>query len=152
MIIATIREQLEEMNLLIIDDDSISSFINTRVAQTSALFKQITSVHNGKDALEFFEGVRRGETPTPHMILLDLNMPLLNGFDFIEALRNLEFPKKENVGIVILTSSEQADDLEQARKLGIEHYLVKPLTVNDLQRTIFSLHKTVWGKPSQDRG
>ena len=136
------------MNLLIIDDDSISSFINTRVAQTSGLFENITSVHNGKDALDFFGNVCSGEAPAPDMILVDLNMPLINGFDFIKALQNLDYPKKDKVGIVILTSSEEAEDIEQARALGIDHYLVKPLNVNDLQKTIFSLNRRVWKRSS----
>lgn len=134
------------MNLLIIDDDSICSFINTRVAQTSGLFQSITSLHNGKDALDFLGNVCAGTAPAPDMILVDLNMPLLNGFDFIKALQSLDFPEKESIGIVILTSSEEAEDLERARSLGIDHYLVKPLNVNDLQRTIFSLSKKVWTK------
>lgn len=129
------------MNLLIIDDDSICSFINTRVAQTSGAFKQITSVHNGKDALDFLQEVCAGNTQAPDVILLDLNMPLISGFDFIEGLRKLPIPNKENIDIVILTSSDQQTDMEHARNLGINHYLLKPLTVNDLQSTIFSLDR-----------
>ena len=129
------------MNLLIIDDDSICSFINTRVAQTSGAFEQITSVHNGKDALDFLEDVCAGTTPAPDVILLDLNMPLISGFDFIEGFRKLPIPNKEKIDIVILTSSDQQSDMQHARDLGINHYLLKPLTVNDLQSTIFSLDR-----------
>ena len=131
------------MNLLIIDDDSICTFINTRVAQTSGAFEQITSVQNGKDALDFFNDVCAGTATAPDVILLDLNMPLINGFDFIKGFRKLPIPNKEEIEIIILTSSEQPHDLQCARDLGVNHYLLKPLTVNDLQSTIFSLDKKI---------
>ena len=137
------------MNLLIIDDDSICSFINTRVAQTCGAFEQITSLHNGQDALDFFNDVCAGTTPAPDVILLDLNMPLINGFDFIKEFQKLPVPGKEKIEIVILTSSEQAHDIERARNLGVHHYLLKPLTVNHLQSTIFSLDKKLRGRRAQ---
>lgn len=133
------------MNLLIIDDDEICSYINIRVAQTCGLFDAIDSVHDGRAALDFFRRVCEGTAPAPDIILLDLNMPLINGFDFVRALQQLSFPNKENVRIVVLTSSQQPQDIEGVRALGIEHYITKPLTVNELQTTIFSIRKE-WGK------
>ncbi|MEX2234207.1 MAG: response regulator [Cyclobacteriaceae bacterium] len=128
------------MNLLIIDDDSICNFINTRVAQTAGIFKDIRSVHNGKEALDIFEEVNNGNGTAPDVVLLDLNMPLLHGFDFIQTLQDLAFPNKDRLSIIILTSSDNSIDIQRARSLGIEHYLMKPLTVNDLQTTIFALY------------
>lgn len=128
--------------MLIIDDDEISSFINVRVAQMCGLFEQINTVHDGRAALDFFRDVCERTAPAPDIILLDLNMPLINGFDFIRALQQLSFPNKENVRIVVLTSSGQPHDQQQARALGVDDYLVKPLTVNDLQNTIHTLRVT----------
>jgi len=128
------------MNLLIIDDDSICSFVNTRVAQRSGIFSDIHSVHNGKDALDIFREAAKGTIAAPDMVLLDLNMPVMNGFEFIEALKTLNFPKKEMLSIVILTSSDNAIDMDRARAMGIRHYIVKSLTLKDLQTTIFSLY------------
>ena len=127
------------MNLLIIDDDSICSFVNTRVAQTSGIFKEIRSVHNGKDAMDVFEEAANGSAEAPDVILLDLNMPVMNGFDFIEAFQSSSYANKDRLSIVILTSSDNSVDMQRARTCGIDHYLMKPLTVNELQNTIFSL-------------
>ena len=129
------------MNLLIIDDDNICSFVNARVAQTSGIFKRIQSVHNGKDALEVFEQAAINNTETPDVILLDLNMPIMNGFDFIEAFQSSPYVQKDGLSIIILTSPDNAIDIERARTCGIDYYLQKPLTVNELQNTIFSLKK-----------
>ena len=128
------------MNLLIIDDDAICSFINTRVAQTSGMFHHIHAVHNGQDALDFLQSSRENAV-NPDVILLDLNMPLINGFDFITALKNMPLVNKENISIVILTSSDDSKDIERAHAMGIDHYLQKPLTINDLQATLFALGK-----------
>lgn len=133
------------MNLLIIDDDEICSYINIRVAQTCGLFEEIHSVHDGRAALDYFRKVCEGAAPAPDIILLDLNMPLINGFDFIRALRQLSFPNKENVKVIVLTSSTQPQDIQQAQSFGIDHYLSKPLTVNKLQNTIFYLRKKEMG-------
>jgi CheY-like chemotaxis protein len=127
------------MNLLIIDDDSICSFLNTRVAQISGIFKEIKSVHNGQDALDLIEEARSGNAVVPDVILLDLNMPVMNGFDFIKAVQDSTIPNKKDFSIVILTSSDNSVDIERARACGVDHYLSKPLTVNDLQRTVFAL-------------
>lgn len=132
------------MNLLIIDDDNICTFINNRVAETSGLFKEIHSAESGGEALQYFRKVCEGVVSAPDLILLDLNMPVMNGFDFVRALRELSFPNKENIAIVVLTSSEDSADLKQARSLGIDHYLIKPLTLNQLQTTIFSIDKSLW--------
>jgi CheY-like chemotaxis protein len=127
------------MNLLIIDDDNICNFVNTRVAAKSGLFKEIRTVNNGKDALAIFTEAGKGTVAAPDLVLLDLNMPVMNGFDFMEALNCLPYPKKERLNIVILTSSDNIIDIDRARAMGIQHYLVKSLTVKDLQATIFSL-------------
>lgn len=127
------------MNLLIIDDDSICTTINTRIAQTSGLFRTIRSVQNGQEALEIFEGACKGEDYAPDMILLDLNMPVMNGFDFLMALQRLSFPNREKLGIVVLTSSDHSDDVARAQELGVEHYVLKSLTTKHLQTTMFAL-------------
>ena len=129
------------MNLLIIDDDNICSFLNTRVAQMSGIFKEIQSVHNGRDAMEVIEEASKGNTSAPDVILLDLNMPVMNGFDFVQALQDSSIPDKHKLSIVILTSSDNSVDMERARSCGIKHYLRKPLTINDLHRTVFALNK-----------
>lgn len=131
------------MNLLIIDDDNISSYINTRVAQKTGLFREIRSVSSGKDALEIFMEVCKGTVAPPDVVLLDLNMPVMNGFDFIEALKGLDYPEKKRLHIVILTSSDHKADIDRAHAMGIQHYLVKSMTMKDLQATIFSLYNKI---------
>lgn len=129
------------MNILIIDDDSVCNFISTRIAETSGFLRDIRSVSNGKGALEIFDQAGKGIIAAPDIILLDLNMPVMSGFDFIRALNRLEVPNKESISIIILTSSDNIVDRQHAVALGIKHYLLKPLTLNNLQSVLFSLNR-----------
>lgn len=126
------------MKLLIIEDDNICSIITTRVALTSGIFQDIDSVSNGKDVFDYFDHVRKGKATAPDVILLDLNIPLINGFDLITALQQFSFPDKEKIAIIILTYSNDPGDVQRARALGVNDYLLKPLTVNKLTTTIYS--------------
>ena len=72
----------------------------------------------------------------PDIILLDLNMPVMNGFQFIEAFKKLNFDNKENVRIVIVSSSHSSADVEHARGLGVNEFILKPVSVEKLQAVI----------------
>ena len=130
----------KSLNILILDDDHICNFINTRIAQTSGLFKEIHSLHNGTQAIEFFDRVGNGTETAPDIILLDLNMPVINGFDFMQEFQRFEFPDKNRISIIILTSSDNNVDRERASSMGIKHYLLKPFTLKDLQSVLFPLY------------
>jgi CheY-like chemotaxis protein len=85
------------LNLLIVDDDIIANFINTRVAEKSGLFSEIRSVSSGQSALEIFSDVCNGTVAPPDILLLDLHMAGMSGFDFIEALKSFSYPKKDRL-------------------------------------------------------
>ena len=126
------------MKLLIVDDDKFSTLITTWVANKSGIFEDVRSVSNGREALDIFQLVNNNKLAAPDFILLDLDMPVMNGFAFIESIRGLTFPNKNNMSIIVLTSSAKPADIQRARSLAIEHYLLKPLKLNDLQNAFFS--------------
>ena len=66
------------------------------------------------------------------VILLDLNMPVMDGFTFLEAFQRLKLPRKDAVNIIIVTSSDDARDRERAKEMGITRYLTKPLSEANL--------------------
>lgn len=109
------------------DDDKICNFIAESTLNRLGVAKEVHSALNGQEALDLFNGYFQGDVAVPDIIFLDLNMPIMDGFQFIDAFKKLDFPKKENILIVILTSSMNPQDIQQAKSLGIDHYMAKPI-------------------------
>lgn len=116
-----------DKRVLLVDDDKICNFITETTLNRLGIAKEIHSALNGKEALDLLNDYFTGDRAIPDIILLDLNMPIMDGFQFIEAFKRLDYPKKEKVLIVVLTSSENPEDIIKAKKMGVDHYLTKPL-------------------------
>lgn len=118
--------------ILLIDDDKICNFITETTLNRLGVAEEIQAVLHGKEAFEYINHALSGNQILPDVIFLDLNMPLMNGFTFIESFMKLDFPKKEKVKIVVLTSSENPEDIVKVKKLGINYYLTKPINESKL--------------------
>ncbi len=115
----------------IIDDDPIFIFTMKKLMELSQFTKEIVTYENGKDALEGFTLKLQNDEPLPDVILLDLNMPLLNGWEFLDELSKWEI--KQPILIYVVTSSIDPEDIERAKEYSlITHYLIKPITVQKL--------------------
>ena len=123
-------------SVLLVDDNSIDSMINEKVISSLGIFKEVHKASDGAQALEIFNRYQSGLTVIPDIILLDLNMPVMDGFGFIQAFQSLEFPRKENVLIVIVTSSTNPSDMKLATNLGVKYYLTKPLNAESVRSII----------------
>ena len=123
-------------NVLLVDDDSIFNFLNKEILLRMGLVKDIHTALNGKQAIDLFNDYYGGSKPLPDVILLDLNMPIMDGFGFLEAFRKLDLPDKNQVKIVIVTSSDSQDDIRRAKDLGVSQYLTKPLEEDSLRKAL----------------
>ena len=121
-------------NVLLVDDDKISNFINSKVLSRTGIVKELHTVMNGKEALDHIN--KSGTKWSPDVIFVDLNMPVMDGFQFIEAFSKLDHSKTDKVRIVIVTSSEDPEDMKRARSLGVKDYLVKPMKEADILRIL----------------
>lgn len=119
--------------ILLIDDDEIANHINKLLIEDLQLAQHITVAHHGKEALEMISG-RKVMTEQPLLILLDLNMPIMDGFEFLTALENGQNSHPENFYVVILTSSSNDRDVEIASRYKIYGYVEKPLTEEKVTR------------------
>ncbi len=124
---------MTKKSVLLVDDDQVFNLLNQKTLQLLDLADEIHTARNGKEALDLINDYYRGARTIPEVILLDLNMPIMDGFGFIEAFQKLEVPNKERVLIIIVTSSRDPKDLKRAKDLGITVYLSKPLTEQDLR-------------------
>lgn len=123
---------MESFNkVLIVDDDATARFLITKIIQRVDLSKEIITANNGQEALELLKQV--GFTGfCPELILLDINMPLMDGFEFLDAmLSSALLPAATK--IVLLSSSNHPQDVERAKKYPGTAYVVKPLTEDKLK-------------------
>ena len=114
-------------SILLIEDD----FFDTMTAQKSfdhfSVPHQLLTVFNGEEALDLLLG-RTGSTPPeplPEVILLDLNMPRMNGLEFLEILRGT--PALAEIPVFIITTSGLETDRAETERLGVSGYILKPL-------------------------
>lgn len=123
---------------MLVDDDHICHFIHTKVIQRVCSDCDIYTAQSGADALGMLD--RAANNPlVPDLILLDLNMPVMDGFEFMRRFNALERPDQALVNVVILTSSVRAEDIEVATRFGARKFLSKPLSDRDASVIISDL-------------
>jgi CheY-like chemotaxis protein len=123
-------------NVLLVDDDAVMNFVNTKTLERMGIANGIHTALNGKEAIELFNDYYSGAAALPDLVLLDLNMPIMDGFQFIELFQKLKIPHSENVKIVIVSSSRDSKDILRAKALGIEHFLLKPVNEGHLRSVL----------------
>jgi CheY-like chemotaxis protein len=92
--------------------------------------------YNGRQALETIQQEKAKDNINPMLILLDLNMPVMNGFEFLEAYQQYEEALKRGVAIVILTTSLNPKDIERVKDKGVVEFLNKPLAQDKLKEVL----------------
>lgn len=121
-------------SVLLVDDDSTSNFMAQLLLEDLNIAEQISTTLNGQEALDYIQ-IHCAAGNCPNLILLDINMPVMNGFEFLEYFRRL--PVSSQIQVVMLTSSVYHKDLEKAKSYQINYYVSKPLTTEKLKE-IFS--------------
>ncbi|MCW2118387.1 response regulator [Flavobacterium sp. 7A] len=114
-----------EKPILLVEDNPIDIDLTLRAFAVKNISNKIQVARDGEEALEYFERWENGET-TPIVILLDLNMPKVNGLEVLEQLKS--HPKFKTIPVVILTTSAESSDLKTAYELGVNSYIVKPVS------------------------
>jgi CheY-like chemotaxis protein len=120
---------------ILLVDDSENDLCLMRMAFKKAAFKNpLQEVHNGEEAIAYLKGEGiygdRRKFPMPSVMLLDLNMPMKNGFDLL-SWRQTQ-PALKRLSVIVLTASQRPEDVERAFDLGAHSYLVKPRSLDGL--------------------
>ena len=118
------------MHILFIEDDKIETMKMQRTVSKLQVKHKITEVNNGEKALEILKTSSR----LPDIILLDLNMPRMNGIEFLKILKQDENYKY--LPTIILTTSQNRADLLECYRIGIAGYIIKPLKYQDYEGKI----------------
>lgn len=124
-------------SILLIDDDEPTNFINSLVIKKAECAEKVIVKQGAYEALQYLKSLDEGVHPCPDLIFLDINMPAMNGWDFLEEYRLLEEKHKGKVIIVMLTTSLNPDDEEKARNIKeINDFKNKPLTLDILKEVL----------------
>jgi CheY-like chemotaxis protein len=114
--------------ILIVDDDSITNFINKRLLEKMKIADEVKVVNNGAEGVKCLYDHCFMSNKSPELILLDINMPVMDGFEFLRTFHSINFKNKEDVKIAVLTTSSHTKDKEKIEQLGVKCFVNKPLT------------------------
>lgn len=120
--------------IFLIDDDSVSNFINTKIIQGHFPFAVVAFTN----AMEVLQELKRYQAPgsdsIPDLIFLDINMPIMDGWEFLDEFVKLPDFILEKCSVTMLTSSLDRDDIEKSKKYkSVVGFISKPLTVEILK-------------------
>lgn len=127
-------------SVLLIDDDFINNYINEKLFNKLKVAREVITKKNGLEALNYLKECMKGNSPFPSLILLDINMPVMNGFEFLQNFKGLHLGKNENVKIVMLSTSDHPKDMNILPNFEIYDFIKKPLT----QKKIFEILKRLF--------
>lgn len=130
---STTQSELSGMRVLLVDDDKLVRRINSMLLSNAGA--RVLQAANGNEAVE----VLKSEKERVDLVITDLHMPTMDGFECAQTIRQMNSYKR--VGIFALTAGGNQREREQAQKVGIDNFLLKPLSLENLDRCMHSLHR-----------
>lgn len=138
--------------VLLIDDDDTTNFLNQRLLVRMGVTDNIRAFVNGKQAFDYLYNISNNNYEEsskdyfqPELIFLDINMPVMDGFEMLDLYERLNKNFRQGIVLVVLTTSTHPQDTENAKKYKAE-YLIKPLTQ---EKVNFLLDKYFQDQPSE---
>jgi CheY-like chemotaxis protein len=122
--------------VLLVEDDRVDALLVKKAFRSLKIDNPIHHVENGEEALAF---LRNSENNRPWIVLLDINMPRMNGIEFLEEARKDD--ELKHIPVIILTSSVEQRDRIDAFKFGIAGYMVKPVTYSDMLELVEAIRQ-----------
>lgn len=130
------------VNVLLVEDDEVDVMNVQRAFRRNRIENPLYVAHNGLDALAMLRGTTSTLPPVPghrRLVLLDINMPKMNGLEFLQALRQDEALK--SIPVVVLTTSDADQDRLEAYRLNVAGYILKPVTFATFAEVMAALNQ-----------
>lgn len=119
---------MKVIQILLVEDDYLDTIDIQRALDKLSIVYQFSVVRNGEEALKWLEQASEAAQPLPDILLVDLNMPRMNGLEFLSTVRSTE--KWKHLKCFIITTSAERVDQDAAMQMGISGYIIKPLKLN----------------------
>ena len=113
-----------------VDDSESDAYLARKCYEKSSLTNEFVWLQDGEELIELLDGVKAGHSPMPALVLLDINMPHINGFELLAKIRSV--PEFEVIPIItMLTNSNDPADIQKSKDLGADGYYTKPSEISD---------------------
>jgi len=129
-----------EVSILIVEDDAGHARLIEKNLGRAKISNRVTRVENGREALDFLfsEGSFAGqERPSPLLVLLDLNMPVMDGYQVLENMKS--DPRTQKIPVIVLTTTDDAREVTRCYELGCSVYITKPVEYDSFCEAIQQL-------------
>lgn len=124
----------------IVDDDEIYQFTAKRTLAMTDLASKILMFNDGEEAIEYLTINMHNEAELPDIIFLDLNMPVMDGWDFIEEYITLKPKLDKNIILYVVSSSVYDEDIRKAKAISeVSDYIVKPISIEQYKSILTGL-------------
>jgi two-component system response regulator len=137
----TMVTKLQNVEVLLIEDNQDDADMVIRTLKKNNVGNRLLHLSDGAEALDFLfasgKFSNRSEQMRPKVILLDLSLPRISGIDILRKIKNDERTKA--IPVVIMTTSSEAKDILDSYQIGVNGYVVKPMTFADFARTVSDL-------------
>lgn len=126
------------LHIMLVEDDEIDQECFKRLLKKTTIECHVTYAVNGQDAIDQLNNINHSHNQTlPDLMLVDINMPKINGFDLLKYIRSDE--QYRSIPVLMLTTSDREKDIHDANKFQILGYCIKPLTKENLAAAIQSI-------------
>lgn len=131
----------EELEVLLIEDNPRDAELTLRAFKKSHLTNKVHVINDGAAAIKFLfpEDNNNSDDPSlyPKLILLDLKLPKVSGLEILKRIK--EDKRTKMIPVVVLTSSQQEQDIITSYKLGVNSYIIKPIDFNKFTQSVETL-------------
>lgn len=126
--------------LCVIDDDEIYAFTVKRLVKITGMAQKIVFFENGQTAIDFFKANADAPDELPELVLLDLNMPILDGWQFMDQYMELQLSLSKQPAIYIISSSiDEADHVRAKAIPAVKDFIIKPINAETFKQIILNL-------------
>lgn len=133
--------------ILLIDDDEPTNFLNRLTLEQAGCAREIRIAQGGQEALDYLDSCGRQGSPRPDLIFLDINMPAMDGWEFLQRYRSLPADRKADIVLIMLTTSLNPDDELRTKAIPeVSGFENKPLD----QRRLMALLDKYFKSPNAD--